>query len=77
VLVREGRLRELIAIEHQTELVLENASEELLKEIEALAARNNAKVIARRKSTTTLERLFLDATEETNGGRSSATPPDS
>ena len=77
VLVCEGRLRELIAIEHQTELVLENASDELLKEIEALAARNNAKVIARRKSTTTLERLFLDATEETNGGRSSATPPDS
>jgi ABC-2 type transport system ATP-binding protein len=62
VLVREGRLEELIAIENQTELVLENASETLLAEIEALAANSQAKLIARRGSTTTLERLFLDAT---------------
>jgi ABC-2 type transport system ATP-binding protein len=62
VLVREGRLEELIAIENQTELVLENASETLLAEIEALAANSQAKLIERRGSTTTLERLFLDAT---------------
>ena len=64
VLVREGRLEELIAIENQTELILENAPEPLLHEIEALAARANAKVIARQRSTTTLERLFLDATKQ-------------
>jgi ABC-2 type transport system ATP-binding protein len=63
VLVREGRLEELIAIENRTELVLENASEPLLREIEAAALKSNARLIARRKSTTTLERLFLDATE--------------
>jgi ABC-2 type transport system ATP-binding protein len=63
-LVREGRLEELIAIENQTELVLENASDTLLSEIEALAARSNARLVARRKSTTTLERLFLEATKE-------------
>lgn len=63
VLVREGRLDELIAIENQTELVLENASDSLLAEIEALAANSRAKLIARRKSTTTLERLFLEATK--------------
>src|SRR5438093_11576126 len=34
-LVREGRLEELIAIENQTELVLENASPKLLNESEA------------------------------------------
>ncbi|MEP7016109.1 MAG: ABC transporter ATP-binding protein [Verrucomicrobiota bacterium] len=62
-LVREGRLEELIAIENQTELVLENASGPLLDEIEALAARSNARLIERRKSTTTLEKLFLDATK--------------
>ena len=62
VLVREGRLEELIAIENQTELVLENASEALVNEIEKLAAKSNAKLIERRRSTTTLERLFLDAT---------------
>src|SRR5205809_2636630 len=64
VLVREGRLEELIAIENQTELVLENASGTLLNEIEGLAARSNARVIERRKSTTTLERLFLEATKK-------------
>ena len=62
VLVREGRLEELIAIENQTELVLENASEALLAEIETLAKRSQAKLIAHRRSTTTLERLFLEST---------------
>ncbi len=62
VLVREGRLAELIAIENQTELILENASDALVDRINALATSSNAKLIARRRSTTTLERLFLDAT---------------
>ena len=62
VLVREGRLDELIAIENQTELILENASGALLNEVEALAAKSNARLISRRKSTTTLERLFIEAT---------------
>src|SRR6202040_3413222 len=47
VLVREGRLSELIAIENQTELVLENASDALVTQIEALATKANAKLIAR------------------------------
>jgi ABC-2 type transport system ATP-binding protein len=63
VLVREGRLDELIAIEDQTEIVLKDASAALLDEIETLAAKSNARVIERRISTTTLERLFLDATK--------------
>jgi ABC-2 type transport system ATP-binding protein len=62
VLVREGKLEELIAIENQTEFVLQNASHKLLQEIETLAARSQAKLIAHRRSTTTLERLFLEAT---------------
>jgi len=62
-LAREGRLEELIAIENRSELVLENASDALVKEIEKLAANSNAKLIERRRSTTTLERLFLDATQ--------------
>jgi ABC-2 type transport system ATP-binding protein len=64
VLVREGRLQELIAIENQTELVLADASPQLVEEIESLINRSNAKLIERRKSATTLERLFLDATTE-------------
>ncbi len=63
VLVREGHLQELIAIENQTELVIADASSQLVNEIESLVNRSNAKLIERRKSTTTLERLFLDATK--------------
>src|SRR5438876_521877 len=70
-LVSEGRLQELIAIENRSELVLENASDALVKEIEKLAANSNARLIDRRKSTTTLERLFLEATQESE---SSAKP---
>jgi ABC-2 type transport system ATP-binding protein len=63
VLVREGRLQELIAIENQTELVIADASSQLVDEIESLINRTNAKLIERRKSTTTLERLFLESTK--------------
>src|SRR3989449_1296010 len=63
VLVREGRLQELIAIENQTELVITDASDELIQEIESIVNRSRAKLVDRRKSTTTLERLFLDATK--------------
>src|SRR5881394_1186083 len=62
VLVREGHLQELIAIENQTELVITDASDELIHEIESIVNRSRAKLIEQRKSTTTLERLFLDAT---------------
>jgi ABC-2 type transport system ATP-binding protein len=63
VLVREGRLQELIAIENQSELVIADASPPLIDEIESLINQSNAKLIERRKSTTTLERLFLEATK--------------
>src|SRR5882724_5828326 len=63
VLVREGRLQELIAIENQTEFVIADASTQLINEIESFINRSDAKLIERRKSTTTLERLFLDATK--------------
>jgi ABC-2 type transport system ATP-binding protein len=64
VLVREGHLEELIAIENQTEFVIADASPRLVEEIESLINRSNAKLIARRRSTTSLEKLFLDATTE-------------
>jgi ABC-2 type transport system ATP-binding protein len=62
-LVREGHLQELIAIENQTELVITDASDELIREMESIIKRSNAKLVERRKSTTTLERLFLEATK--------------
>jgi len=62
-LVHEGRLEELIAIENRTDLTLENASDALVNDIGKLAARSNAKLVDRRRSTTTLERLFLQMTK--------------
>ncbi|MEP6955816.1 MAG: ABC transporter ATP-binding protein [Chthoniobacterales bacterium] len=69
VLVREGPLAELLAIEDQTELLLENAPPALLQEISDLAARGGARVIAQRNSQTTLERMFLEVTRETAPGK--------
>ena len=63
VLVREGPLEELIAIEDRSELVLENASELLVRKIEKLVALSNARIVERRRSTITLEELFLEATK--------------
>ncbi|HEY4270483.1 MAG TPA: ABC transporter ATP-binding protein [Candidatus Udaeobacter sp.] len=62
VLVREGHLRDLIAIENQTELVIADASDDLVHQIESVIKQSNAKLLERRKSTTTLERLFLEST---------------
>jgi len=72
VLVREGHLQELIAIENQTELVIADASDGLVNEIESFINRSNAKLIERRKSTTTLERLFLEATKQNDEVRMSS-----
>ncbi|MDQ3623139.1 MAG: ABC transporter ATP-binding protein [Verrucomicrobiota bacterium] len=66
-LVREGRLDELISIENQTELILENATPELLAELRAVAAKAQARVLEERKPQTTLEKYFLEVT----GGKKS------
>jgi ABC-2 type transport system ATP-binding protein len=65
-MMREGRVDELIAVENETELVLADASPELLAEIRALveAKGQGAKIIRSGHPRTTLERLFLEATEE-------------
>jgi ABC-2 type transport system ATP-binding protein len=63
-LIREGKLEDLIAIENQTELILENASPDLLQQIGALVAGSNSKVVAQHKPQRTLERYFLEVTSE-------------
>ena len=62
-LVREGALQDLLGIENQTDVVLEDASPKLLREIEALAAKSGARLLDQSRSRTSLERLFLDATQ--------------
>ena len=63
-MVREGRLEELIAVENQTELVLENAPPDLVEEVRALAAQRGATLLRAGHPRTTLERLFLESTAE-------------
>jgi ABC-2 type transport system ATP-binding protein len=69
VLVREGKLGDLISIESQTELILENASPEVLAEIQAAIAKSPARIIEQRKPQTTLERYFLEVTGGTEGSQ--------
>lgn len=73
-MVREGRVEDLIAVENQTEMVLENATPELLAKIEALikaeGAATSAKILRSGHPRTTLERLFLEATQQPNKDKS-------
>jgi len=62
-MVKEGRLDDLIAIEDQTEIILRDASPELVSQITALVATSpGAEVVRTGKPRTTLERLFLRET---------------
>lgn len=73
-MVREGRTEDLIAVENQTEIVLENADAGLLEELRQVVARRAGGASATAapaagprwlrdgRPRTTLERLFLEAT---------------
>jgi ABC-2 type transport system ATP-binding protein len=63
-LLRQGRLGDLLAVENQTELVLENASPQLLAQIERQIGASGARLVARRQPQTSLEQLFLRVTEQ-------------
>ncbi len=63
VLVREGRVEDLLAVENQTELVLQDATPEVLAQIADLLAHSSAQLVEQRRSRTTLENLFLRATQ--------------
>lgn len=67
VLVREGRVEDLLAIENQTELVLENATPEVLAQIAALLDKSSTRLVEQRQPQTTLEGLFLEATKSPPG----------
>jgi len=68
IMVREGRLEDLISVEDQTEIILEGASPELLNKIRALVEGDTTptKVVSLGKPRTTLERLFLESTTQTS-----------
>ena len=62
-LVREGPLADLLGVERQTQFIVEDAPENLINEIEAIAARAGARIVDRGKPRTSLEQLFLEATQ--------------
>ncbi len=64
ILVREGRLEELISIEDQTEMIFKDAPRAMLAEVEAMMSRSypQASLLQIRKPQTTLERYFLEVT---------------
>jgi ABC-2 type transport system ATP-binding protein len=64
-LVREGKLNDLIAIEDQSEIVLQNATPQLLDRIAALVQEEDgAQLLRCGNPRTTLERLFLQEINE-------------
>lgn len=59
-MIREGRLDDLIAIEDQTEVVIRDASPELVAKLQSLVSDDaTAELVHTGKPRTTLERLFL------------------
>jgi ABC-2 type transport system ATP-binding protein len=65
-MVREGSLADLTKVEDQTEVLLRNATPELLEAIRSLAAESGAEWISGGHPRTTLERIFLEATGYTS-----------
>ncbi|MCW1912569.1 ABC transporter ATP-binding protein [Luteolibacter sp. GHJ8] len=62
-MVKEGPIDELLAVEDQTEIVLRDASPELVAKVrELVAAEGSAELLRAGRPRTTLERLFLQET---------------
>jgi ABC-2 type transport system ATP-binding protein len=68
-LVREGNLSDLLSIPDCTNLVLKNASPKLLNKIEMLTVGSGARLLEQTVARTSLERFFLQATQESNDPR--------
>jgi ABC-2 type transport system ATP-binding protein len=63
-LVREGSLEDLVAIQNQTEFIVENATPDLQEKIRKLLEGSETNLVDVRKPQRTLERVFLEATNE-------------
>lgn len=64
ILAREGRVEDLLAVENQTELILQDATPEVLAQIKAVLANSPTRLLEERQPQTTLEHLFLELTSE-------------
>lgn len=68
-LIREGPLDDLIAIENQTELVVENVTPELLAELRSRIAAGGGRVVGEGRPQLNLERYFLDVTRDRSAAK--------
>jgi ABC-2 type transport system ATP-binding protein len=64
LMVREGKLSDLVTVEGRTEYLVQDAPADLGEKIAALANASGAKLLETRKAQLTLERVFLDATRQ-------------
>jgi ABC-2 type transport system ATP-binding protein len=62
-LVREGRVEDLLSVRDRTEMVLEQATPDKIRDLQAAAERLGLKVLSSGRPQTTLENLFLEAIE--------------
>ncbi len=63
-MLKQGRLDELVSLQDQTEILLKNASPELLQKIEALvSSEEKSELISATHPRTSLETLFLEETK--------------
>ena len=66
-MIREGRLEDLLSIEDQTEVLLRDASPELVDKIrELVATHGQGEFLQAGRPKTTLERIFLSETDASN-----------
>ncbi len=66
IMVREGRLDDLATVENQTGFLVEGAPADFEEKIAALAMANGARLVESRRPQRTLERIFLEATGESD-----------
>lgn len=71
VLVKEGRLNDLISIEDETEMIFRDAPPAMLSEIEAMMQKSypHVTLLETRKPRTTLESYFLEVTSARDANR--------
>ncbi len=67
VMVREGRLDELVAVQDQVELVLEGSTPESLENIEEAIRASGARLVSSGRPRQSLESLYLEVTSSASG----------
>ena len=60
----DSSVAELLSVANQTDVLVENASAEVLRDLAATAERGGARVVETRAAQRSLERVFLDSTKQ-------------